>query len=302
MNSMFHPQPAITNAFTVDVEDYFHVQAFADRINPDTWDDYQSRVVANTHKILRLLDQYQTRGTFFILGWVADRYPELVHDIDKSGHAIGCHSYWHKLIYQMTPEEFRDDLRRATEILGEITGKPITAFRAPCFSITNRSLWALDVLIEEGYRLDSSIFPIHHDNYGIPGAERFPHTIERHAGCLHEFPPSVYRIGKYNLPIAGGGYFRLYPISFSLHCLRSINRRYGQPFMFYIHPWELDPDQPRQPASWKSRLRHYQNLKTTEHKLHRLLETCRFDSAGRSVDGSPLSHGDRPHDAPVSAS
>jgi len=297
---MSDPQPAITNAFTVDVEDYFHVQAFADRIPRDTWDDYESRVVANTHQVLRLLDQHQTRGTFFILGWVADRHPELVRDIQKSGHEIGCHSYWHRLIYDMTPEEFRDDLRRATEILSEITGEPITAFRAPCFSITDRSLWALDILIEEGYRFDSSIFPVHHDNYGIPNAERFPHTIERPAGSLFEFPPSVYRIGKFNLPIAGGGYFRLYPIRFSLHCLQSINRRYHQPFMFYIHPWELDPDQPRQPAGWKSRFRHYQNLNTTERKLHRLLDVCRLSRAGdiaQSAEPAP----DLPADSPTCA-
>ncbi len=268
---------AILNAFTVDVEDYFHVQAFADRIHPDSWDHYECRVVANTHKVLRILDEHQVLGTFFILGWVADRFPSLVRDIAKGGHEIGCHCYWHRLIYETTPEQFRTDLRQATEAIGSITGDAVTSFRAPCFSITEESLWALDILVEEGYRFDSSIFPVHHDNYGIPDAERFPHIITRSGGELYEFPPSVFRIGKYNLPVGGGGYFRLYPIRLSLYCLQAINKRYGQPFMFYIHPWELDPDQPRQPASWKSRFRHYQNLATTERKLHRLLESCRLD-------------------------
>lgn len=272
------------NALTIDVEDYYHVQAFA--IDPRRWGDYESRVVANTHRVLRILEEHQVRGTFFILGWVADRFPQLVRDIQRSGHEIGCHSFWHRLIYQMTPEEFHEDLKRASAAIGEITGEPVTAFRAPTFSITEKSLWALDVLIEEGYQYDSSIFPIYHDNYGIPNAQRFPHKIEAEKGTLWEFPPSVHRFLSYNLPVSGGGYFRLYPVRLSIHWLRRINRRENQPFMFYFHPWELDPGQPRLPGSLRSRFRHYQNLRSTERKLHRLLRTFRFGPVSEALNRS----------------
>ena len=263
--------PPILNAFTVDVEDYYQVSAFADRIDRRQWDRFESRVVANTHRVLRLLDRCHTRGTFFILGWVADRHPDLVRDIQRSGHEIGCHSYSHRLIYQMTPEEFRADLRRASESIGTITGGEIIAYRAPSFSITKQSLWALDILIEEGFRHDSSIFPVHHDRYGIPGAPRHLHVIDRPAGQLQEFPPTVCKFGPLNIPVSGGGYFRLFPYWFTDYGLSRVNRREQQPGMFYIHPWELDPDQPRLPGTWRSRFRHYQNLKTTEVKLEKLL-------------------------------
>jgi len=272
----------ILNAFTVDVEDYYHVQSFADRIDPARWDDYESRVVANTHKMLRILDEHQTHGTFFILGWVADRFPQLVRDIQHAGHEIGCHSYWHKLIYKMKPEEFRDDLRHARDLLQDITGEPVVAYRAPSFSITNDSLWALDILIEEGFQYDSSIFPIHHDNYGIPNAERFPHRIAKNGSSLWEFPPSVHRLLHLNIPIAGGGYFRLYPAWLSIHWLRRVNRVHNQPFIFYVHPWELDPDQPRLPGSLKSRFRHYQNLRRTETKLGHLLRSFKLGSLSKA--------------------
>ena len=264
------------NAFTVDVEDYFHVQAFADRIDPATWDDYESRVVGNTRRILDLLARHGASGTFFVLGWVADRHPQLVQDICDAGHEIGCHSYWHRLIFTQTPDEFREDVRRSTGVLEDIIGKPVTSYRAPSFSITKRSLWALDVLIEEGYRIDSSIYPVRHDTYGIPGAEAAPHAIERSAGSLVEYPPAVRRKRGFNIPVAGGGYFRTYPVGLTQHWLRNINRKEGRPFVFYIHPWEVDPDQPRLPASLKSRFRHYRNLHTTEQKLDRLLGEFRF--------------------------
>ena len=250
---MTGPTSDILNAFTVDVEDYYQVHAFADRVDPARWDDYESRVVANTHKVLRILDDHHVRATFFILGWVADRFPQLVRDIRTSGHEIGCHSYWHKRIYTMTPDQFRDDLRLARKTIEDITGEPVVAYRAPSFSITKDSLWALDILIEEGFQYDSSIFPIHHDNYGIPGANRFPHRIEKNGSSLWEFPPSVHRLLNLNIPIAGGGYFRLYPIRLSVRWLSLINRVHHQPFIFYLHPWELDPEQPRLPGSLRSR-------------------------------------------------
>ena len=286
------PTHSPQNAFTVDVEDYFHVQSFAHNIDRSTWDSFPCRVVANTHAVLRLLDRAQARGTFFILGWVAERFPQLVRDIHSAGHEIGSHSYWHRLIYEMTPDEFRDDLRRAAEAIGAVTGERVVAFRAPCFSITRSSLWALDILAEEGYRYDSSIFPVYHDNYGIPDAERSPHRLNRASGALWEFPPSVFQFWKLNLPVAGGGYFRLYPWRLSQACLAHINRAQREPFMFYIHPWELDPDQPRLPAKLKSRFRHYQNLRTTVPKLERLLSKFRFGPLTASLN-EYLSRADR---------
>ncbi|HUG92487.1 MAG TPA: XrtA system polysaccharide deacetylase [Planctomycetaceae bacterium] len=276
----------VTNAFTVDVEDYFQVQAFAGRIDRRTWDDYPSRVVPNTHRVLKLLETHQVRGTFFVLGWVAERFPELVRDIQRAGHEIGCHTYWHRLIYEQTPEEFRDDLRRATRTLADITGESIVAFRAPCFSIVEKSLWAVDVLIDEGYQYDSSVFPVRHDTYGMPGAYRWPHMLHRTHGTLVEFPPSVRRMWKFNVPVAGGGYFRLLPLGFTSRSIEQINHDQRHPFMFYIHPWELDPDQPRLPApSWRSRFRHYQNLGSTESKLDRLLAGHKFGTLTEALPG-----------------
>ena len=260
----------VANVFTVDVEDYFQVGAFADRIDPNDWDNYECRVEKNTRLILELMAKHSVTGTFFVLGWIAERYPDLVREIKTAGHEIGCHSHMHQLIYQQSPEVFREDLRTATRLLEDIAQQPVTSFRAPSFSITGASQWALDVLIEEGYRYDSSIFPIRHDRYGMPGAERFPHRISASSGEIVEFPPSVYPIWKYHLPVAGGGYFRLFPYWLTARAFRSINRA-GRGFMFYIHPWEVDPDQPRLPGTWKSKFRHYQNLRTTAKKLDRLL-------------------------------
>ena len=266
----------VNNVFSVDVEDYFQVQAFADRVRRSDWDHFESRVVDNTRKVLELLGRHQTRGTFFVLGWVADRHPELVREIQRAGHEIGCHSYWHRLVYDQTPDEFREDLRLATDLLQQITGEPVTSYRAPSFSITEKSLWALDILVEERYRIDSSIYPVHHDTYGIPGLNPAPHIITRPAGRIIEFPPAVRRKWRFNIPVAGGGYFRLLPGRLSLHWLKNINRKEKRPVMFYIHPWELDPDQPRLATTRKSSFRHYQNLHRTEAKLNRLLESFNF--------------------------
>ena len=282
----------LTNVFSIDVEDYFHVQAFADQIRPSEWEHYESRVVKNTLRIVDLLERRQTRGTFFVLGWVADRHPELVRQIHRAGHEIGCHSYWHQLVFGQTPEEFRQDLRQATETLGNITGEPVTAFRAPSFSITTDSLWALDILLEEGYRVDSSIFPVRHDTYGIPEFSPAPQVIHREAGDIFEFPPAVRSKRFANIPVAGGGYFRLYPYRLTSHWLANVNRKEGRPFVFYIHPWEVDPDQPRLSSGWKSRLRHYRNLHTTLAKLDRLLKEFHFgafEDLGWSAEGSQRS-------------
>lgn len=274
---MIAQRNSIQNVFSVDVEDYFQVSAFAATVSPRTWDQYESRVVRNTQRILNLLDEHQVRGTFFVLGWVARRFPGLVRDIDRAGHEIGCHSFWHRLVYDLDPDTFREDLRCGRNVLEEIIGRPVVAYRAPSFSIVAGSLWALDILVEEGFRFDSSIYPVVHDRYGIPGAVSHPHEIECAAGPLFEFPPAIHQMLGCRIPIGGGGYFRLLPLSLSLHGLRRVNETTGQPFMFYVHPWELDPDQPRLTGSWRSRFRHYANLGSTADKLAQLLPAFEFD-------------------------
>ena len=283
----------VLNAFTVDVEDYFQVSAFEGIVKRSQWETHHSRVVTNTHKLLKLLEQHQTRATFFVLGWVADRYPQLVRDIDAAGHEIGCHSYWHRLVYDLTPDAFRDDVRLSRDVLQQILGRSVTAYRAPSFSITQRSTWALDILADEGFTFDSSIYPIYHDRYGMPQAERFPHVLETQSGSLTEFAPAVLRLPGVNLPVSGCGYFRLYPVQFSAFCLGQINRTTRQPFIFYVHPWELDPEQPRFQAKYLTRFRHYTNLNTTERKLAALLKRFQFGAAeeavcrGNQPDGCP---------------
>ncbi|MGQ9576763.1 MAG: XrtA system polysaccharide deacetylase [Thermoguttaceae bacterium] len=269
--------PVILNAFTVDVEDYFQVSAFEPHVSRQQWGEFESRVVPNTHRMLGLLDRHKVRATFFILGWVANRFPQLVRDIHRCGHEIACHGYWHRLIYEQSPEEFRADVCLARDLLEQIIGRPVAAYRAPSFSITRRSLWALEILVEEGFRADSSIFPIRHDRYGIPDARRTIHQRRTSAGTIWELPPAVARVAQFNVPVSGGGYFRFFPLSWTLRWLARINRAEQEGFVFYIHPWELDPDQPRMPrASARSRFRHYLNLGRTERRLDRLLDRMRF--------------------------
>ena len=272
----------ICNAFTVDVEDYYHVSNFEKHIDRADWGQHESRVEANTRRVLKLLEKHGVRATFFVLGWVAERFPHLVREIRAGGHEIGSHGYWHRLIYSLSPEQFRDDLVKTRKILEDISEGPVTAYRAPSFSITKRSLWALEILVEEGIRFDSSIFPVRHHRYGIPAADPAIHRIDTAAGPLWEFPVSVLRIGGVNLPVSGGGYFRLYPLKWSLYFLSRINRKHARPFVFFIHPWELDPDQPRlHVGSPIARARHYLNLGSTEEKLTAVLERFRF---GRMCD------------------
>jgi polysaccharide deacetylase family protein (PEP-CTERM system associated) len=287
----------ILNALTIDVEDYFHVTGFETCVDRSCWDSFESRVESGTEKILDALDRAWARGTFFILGWVARRHPELVRHIHRAGHEIGCHSFWHRLVYRQTPQNFREDLRQARDLLQDLTGQPIRAYRAPSFSITRASLWALDVLIEEGFTMDSSIFPIRHDRYGMAEAPAQPHRIRRPGGEIWEFPMAVYRGLGYPLPIGGGGYFRLYPYRFTRHGLRALNRK-GRPFVVYLHPWELDPDQPRlQPGRLRS-FRHYVNLHRTGPRLTKLLRDFRFGTIGQVLAG--LDQHDRPS-APLAA-
>jgi len=236
----------------------------------------ESRVVANTERLLRLFDEFDVRGTFFVLGWVAERHPSLVQKIVARGHELASHGYGHRLVYSQTPDEFRTDVRRAKRLLEDAGGVEVRGYRAPSFSVTSRSLWALDVLLEEQYRYDASIFPIRHDRYGIPDAPRWPHAIDRPAGRVYEVPGSTVRFGGTNLPVAGGGYFRVLPYAWTRFGISRVNRMERQPVVFYLHPWEIDPDQPRLPAGVLSRFRHYRNLHQTENRLRRLMSDFQF--------------------------
>ncbi|MBW4054710.1 MAG: DUF3473 domain-containing protein [Proteobacteria bacterium] len=271
------------NALTIDVEDYFHVTAFERQIRPDEWDTYPLRVENNTMRILDMLDEFALRATFFVLGWVAERLPALVKEIHRRGHEIACHGYGHQLIYRLSPQEFREDVSKAKKILENICGEQVKGYRAPSYSITTKSLWALDVLVEEGFSYDSSIFPITHDIYGIPGGKRFPHEISTHAGKIQEFPISTFPLivggWQSQLPIAGGGYLRLIPAELVGRAIKSINSKEKQPVIVYFHPWELDPQQPRIKAGLKSRFRHYLNLERMELKVRHLLDNFHFSSA-----------------------
>ncbi len=270
------------NALTVDVEDYYHVSAFENVIDRADWDQLETRVGTNTDRLLELFARAGVRATFFVLGWVAERQPSLVRAIRSAGHEIGCHSYAHRLIYQQSREEFRADLRRGLRVLEDTLGERITLYRAPSFSITRDSIWALDILIEEGIRVDSSIYPTHHDRYGIAGSPLEPHRIDRLAGYLWEFPPPVWSLYGYPLPVGGGGYFRLYPYALTRLGLRKINEQ-GRPFAMYLHPWEIDPDQPRVPASLGRRFRHYVNLHHTEARLKRILRDFPFGTLTQAL-------------------
>ena len=273
----------IVNAMTVDVEDYFQVSAFESVVSRDRWDEYESRVAANTDRLLEIFDESGVRATFFILGWVADREPALVRRIAAAGHEIASHGYGHRLVYQLTPDAFRDDVRRAKGLLQNLSGQAVGGYRAPSFSITERSLWALDVLVEEGYTWDASIFPIRHDRYGIPGAPRHPYQVR--PGLL-EIPASTVRLAGINLPIAGGGYFRLLPLWWTRFGIRRVNETEGKPVVFYLHPWEVDPAQPRLAASALSRFRHYRNLNRTASRLRRLLSEVEFGPVGETIAGT----------------
>jgi polysaccharide deacetylase family protein (PEP-CTERM system associated) len=267
----------IVNAMTVDVEDYFQASAFDRFVSRTTWFERESRVVGNTHRLLEFFHRYEVRGTFFILGWVAERFPGLVREIASCGHEIASHGFHHQLIYTLTPDQFREDVRRAKAVIEDAAACQVRGYRAPSFSIVRSSLWALDVLIETGHTYDASVFPIHHDRYGIPDAPRRAHVIERPAGTIVEVPASTVRVAGINLPIAGGGYFRVLPYAFTRWGISRINAS-GEPAIFYIHPWEIDPDQPRLPVSRLTALRHYSNLDDTLHRMERMVQEFAFDT------------------------
>jgi polysaccharide deacetylase family protein (PEP-CTERM system associated) len=277
----------VVNAMTIDVEDYFHVSAFDGIVPRSRWDALESRVCANTDRILAIFDEAKVTATFFVLGWVADRYPALVRRIADARHEIASHGYAHRLVYDQTRSAFQADVTRARQILEDVTGHPVHGFRAPSYSITPRSLWAFDVLIEAGYRYDASVYPIHHDRYGIPVSGRRAYRIDRPCGSLVEVPGSTARWAGLNLPVGGGGYFRLLPYAWTRWGITRINEREGRGAVFYLHPWELDPDQPRLGAGVLSRTRHYRNLHVTAARLRRLLEEFSFGPLERTVLNEP---------------
>jgi polysaccharide deacetylase family protein (PEP-CTERM system associated) len=283
----------VLNALTVDVEDYFHVSGFDACISRDDWDTLAPRLGPPTEAILDLLARADVRGTFFILGWVAERNPSMVRAIRAAGHEVGSHGHGHRLIYQQSPREFRDDLRASIYALEDCLGEPVRAYRAPSFSITARSQWALDVLIEEGVRIDSSIYPVAHDRYGIPGARAEPHLITRPSGQIWEYPPPVSRIWGVNVPAGGGGYLRLYPYWLTRSLLGRINQE-GRPFAAYVHPWELDPEQPRIACGWRQRFRHYVNLHRTEARLRKLCRDFAFGTLSCSLAAYAPAFRERP--------
>lgn len=273
----------IVNAMTVDVEDYFHASAFDRVVSRSSWFEQESRVVRNTHRLLELFLRHRVRATFFVLGWVADRFPSLVREIAACGHELASHGYHHQLIYTLTADQFREDVRRAKAAIEDAGGGRVRGYRAPSFSIVRSSLWALDVLIEEGHAYDASIFPIRHDRYGIPDAPRAAHVIERAAGTIVEVPAATVRVAGRNLPIAGGGYFRLLPYAFTRWGIERLNAC-GEPAVFYIHPWEIDPQQPRLPASRLTAVRHYKNLHQTVNRLERAVRDFAFDTVATALD------------------
>ena len=271
--------PGIVNVLTFDIEDYFQVSAF-DRVVPrPRWDSYESRVCQSTDRLLQVLADSDVKATCFVLGWVAERFPALVRRIAEQGHEIASHGYSHRLVYDMTPAEFAEDLRRSKWALEAAGAGPVLGYRAPSYSVIDRSLWALDVLIDEGFLYDASIFPIHHDRYGIPTAPRHPYRINRAAGSIWEVPPSTVRWFGANLPVAGGGYFRLLPYAWTRWGIRRLNVQEERPAVFYLHPWELDPEQPRLNVGRLTAFRHYRNLAETEGRLRRLLKDFPFAPA-----------------------
>ena len=270
------------NVLTIDVEEYFHVSAFEQIITAEDWPAYESRVERTTSRLLEHFSQAGAKATFFVLGWVAERHPALIRTIRAEGHEVASHGYAHQVLTALTPSQFRVDVRRAKQILEDILGEPVLGYRAPSFTIMEDTVWALRVLVEEGFLYDSSIVPVWHDRYGLHGANPHCHRLMTAAGPIWEIPPSTLPIRNMRLPVAGGGYFRLWPYRLLRRWLRTIEAT-GHPLVVYLHPWEIDPGQPRLQASAMSRYRHYLNLHKTEARLIRLLRDFRFGSICQTV-------------------
>ena len=295
----------LVNMLSIDVEDYYHVSAFEKVSPPSSWTEFESRVAQNTDKILNIIATFDVKATFFVLGWVARFSPRLVKKIAEMGHEIASHGYGHQRVPTQTRQEFREDVRQSKSLLEDLIGKEVKGYRAPSYSICLNTLWAFDELVEAGYSYDSSVFPIQHDFYGIPDWPRFPFALQRiegnwAPGCTQnlnceiiEVPISTLNKGGRNIPIAGGGYFRLFPYAMTRMGLNQINHQEQRPFVFYLHPWEFDPDQPRMTgAGMRSRFRHYLNLHKTEERFTRLLQDFSFstidDVLSRRAVGDPV--------------
>jgi polysaccharide deacetylase family protein (PEP-CTERM system associated) len=268
------------NALTVDVEDYYHVAALARAFSRADWETITPRVKESTERLLDIFDDAAVCATFFVLGWVGQRFPELVREIHRRGHEVASHGLNHTLVYEQTPEEFRKETAISKDVLEQSIGARVRGYRAASYSITKDSTWALDIIAESGFDYDSSVFPVYHDLYGIPGFPRAPHRLVTPKGLrLVEFPPTTVRLFGANLPAGGGGYFRLYPYSLTRYLLMRLNRTERSSFIFYLHPWEIDPEQPRVRAGLRSSFRHYMNLHKTEGRLRRLLRDFKFATA-----------------------
>lgn len=271
---------AVRNALTFDIEDYFQVGAFAGHVDQGQWGAFDSRVEANTDKILQILNQASQKATFFTLGWTAEKYPKLVRSIVQHGHEVACHSYAHRRIYEMTPSEFAADTRKAKAFLEDVAGTPVRGYRAPSFSLNQSCLWAFDILADLGFKYDSSIFPVEHPNYGMPEVPSHPFLVHTKSGSVVEFPMSTLAWRKLRSPFAGGAYLRLLPYSYTRWAIRFINDCELRPVCVYVHPWELDPAQPRINAGLTARVRHYLGLAGLEKKVRRLLEDFEFAPLG----------------------
>ncbi len=272
----------VVNAFSVDVEDYFQVSLFESAVDRQEWDSLEPRVAGNTDRLLEIFDQSAVRSTFFLLGWIAERHPDLVRRIHQQGHELAVHGYDHTRVTTQTPDAFREDVRKSKRIIEDIAGDRVIGYRAPSYSIVDKTTWALQILSEEGFEYDSSIFPIHHDRYGIPDSPRYPWiALNGDPGSrphLWEFPISTVRLLGNNFPFVGGGYLRQFPMFFIRWGMRRVNLGEKKPVMIYIHPWEIDPDQPRQEVKALTRVRHYRNLDKTEDRLRLLFQEFRFDT------------------------
>jgi polysaccharide deacetylase family protein (PEP-CTERM system associated) len=267
------------NALTIDVEEYFHPAEVQASKDVDQWVMYPSRMAEQIRTVLDLLDRHQVKATFFVLGWVAEKRPQVVRQILNAGHEIACHSYAHQLVYNLTPQEFRRETRQAIRAIEDACGVTPRAYRAPSYSITKRSLWALEILAECGFTHDSSIYPISHDRYGIPGFGRHARVLHTSSGPIQEIPIATVELSSTRVaPVGGGGYLRLLPYRYTAAGIRRINHEDGEPACVYFHPWEMDPDQPRIAKGVLHRLRTYSGLGTMSEKLERLLKEFSFST------------------------
>jgi len=274
---------AAPTAMSIDVEDWFHVENLRGVVSRESWNRRELRVERTMDRMLELLDQHDAKATCFVLGWVAERAPRLVQRLAAAGHEVASHGYHHELVHELTEGEFAADVRRSKDVLERITGERVLGYRAPSFTIMEDTVWALRTLVEEGYVYVSSIFPVWHDRYGLHGANPYCHRLMTAAGPIWEVPPSTLPVGNMRLPVAGGGYFRLWPYRLLRRWLRKIELS-GHPLVVYLHPWEIDPEQPRVRAALLSRCRHYLNLHKTEGRLVQLLQDFRFGSIADTIE------------------